>query len=155
MPRNFKETVTDLGLTYRSGKQAISEKNKSRITAKDTKNLGGSVDLDNDLLERYPQDNRWDYVVAYNSKDKTSLYFIEIHSACGDSKATEIVAKKCWLDRWLATEGHGLISFASNIKIVFYWVTTDKTPPLGSKAHKIMAQKGILGPKPRLEIKEL
>lgn len=152
MPSKFEETVTDLGLKYRSGKQAILEKDKSKITAKDTKKLGGSVNLDKDLSERYPRDNRWDYVVAYNSGNKTSLFFIEVHPACSGSNANEVAAKKRWLDNWLATEGHSLISFASNIKKVFYWVTTDKTPPLGSKAHKICAKKGICGPVSGLKI---
>ena len=155
MPSKFEETVCALGLQFYRGLQAIPETNKSRITAKDTRKLGGSVDLDNDLLERYPRDNRWDYVVAYNSGNKTSLFFIEVHPACSGSNANDVVAKKLWLDNWLATEGQRLIKYTQNLEKCFCWVATGKILPHDSPSYRKVLKKGIRGPVARLEIKEL
>ena len=153
----FESLVTRLGLRYCEGLQAISRKEKALITAEDTRKILGSANLDEDLRERLPNASRWDYVVAYSAATKT-LYFIEIHPAGSDSKAKEILAKKAWLDDYLATEGQALKAFAK--KRLFYWVVPSRegkrghVPPKDSRIYKILASKArnIRGPMAELKL---
>lgn len=153
MPDTFEETVRKLGLCFFPGKQAIEGEATNRITAKDTTKFAGSVQLDNDLEESYPNDNRWDYVVAYDWGNNQSLYYIEIHPASSTSQVNKIMAKKKWLDSWLMGDGNSLKIYSQNLKVGYYWITTGKVSPLDSPARIKMAKKGIIGPLSRLVIK--
>lgn len=153
MPATFEETVNGLGLRFFSGLQAITGSAKCRITVKkkNARNLDGSVRLDDDLKSLYPTAHRWDYVVAYNLRNESFLFYIEIHPACATSEAKKVVVKKEWLDNWLKGEGQRLKNYTS--KVFYYWVATDRVPPLDSPVHRIIARKGIKGPVKNLEIK--
>ncbi|MDO4859074.1 MAG: hypothetical protein Q4A17_14150 [Thermoguttaceae bacterium] len=160
MPNNSFETIiSSLGLSYYPGLQALSKPDKKRVTAQDTEKLSGSVPLDEDLKKSFPEDNRWDYVVAYDPERRESLYFIEIHPASSSDIKT-VVAKKKWLDRWLAASGKVLKDYSSHVK--YYWISTGKIKfhtnlkPGDNKFHaQIVALKkyNIEGPVTQLKIK--
>ena len=147
----FEKIVTRLGLRYCEGLQAISRKEKNLITAKDTRKILGSVNLDEDLCKSLPNANRWDYMVAYSVKTKT-LYFIEIHSVKNRDKIKDVIAKKKWLDEYLDSEGQALKTFAK--KFLFYWVAPNGfVPRKGSAVHHLIARvPGVRGPVAKLEL---
>lgn len=55
----------------------------------------GSVDIDLRLSSKYPNSNRWDYVIGYGD----CAYFLEVHSA--ETSEVNVVLKKLnWLKDW-------------------------------------------------------
>ena len=67
-----------------------------KIEPADPSKCGGSIDIDACTVAIYPNDNRWDYALSYDSK----VYFIEVHSA--ETSEVNIVLRKLqWLKDWL------------------------------------------------------
>ena len=68
---NFQKAVEgtpDISTGYRSGLQALKRIERSSVVATDTRRLDGSLDIDTAVQEKYPNDNRWDYVIGYSGK---------------------------------------------------------------------------------------
>ena len=61
--------------------------------------LQGSLDIDSQVKELYPEDPRWDYAISYDDK----IYYFEVHSA-ETSEVEKVVNKLKWLKRWLKTK---------------------------------------------------
>ena len=77
-----KAVIACPDLTLRDGLQAVSPANREKIRPKDTRSVTGSIDIDEDLREQFPTDNRWDYAVGYRGSDAVEkAFFIEVHSA--------------------------------------------------------------------------
>lgn len=102
---------------YKEGLQALKAVDRQRIVINNTRKLCGSVDLDSCLEERYPNDNRWDYIICYNDV----LHFVEIHSASGASEVATIVNKAKWLRNWLKEN-----TFETKRHTPFLWVSTNQ-----------------------------
>ena len=61
------ENTPDVAKCYQSGLQALGSYSK-KIELKDTSLCSGSIDIDACTTTHYPEDNRWDYALCYNSK---------------------------------------------------------------------------------------
>ena len=85
------------------------------IQAHHSRAVAGSVDLDQCLISRYPQDARWDYAVGCVNR---LLVFVEVHP----NDITGLVRKKAWLDQFLQGQGKPLLSWADRRE--YYWVRT-------------------------------
>lgn len=116
----FKEAVlatSDVSLGYRNGLQAMNS-NSSMLKVSNTRNLQGSVDIDDCTKKLYPDKARWDYAIGYNDK----AYFVEVHPA-NTSNITEVVNKAAWLKNWLKGSALELDKLRTD---ALYWIPTGK-----------------------------
>ena len=87
-------------LTLYDGLQAVSSANREKIRPKEKRSVSGSVDIDEDLRDRLPNENRWDYAVGYRGSDGMErAFFIEIHPA-ETSEVRCLVRKARSLKAW-------------------------------------------------------
>lgn len=118
----FKEAVDsidDLKGGYRPGMQALKKTDSDKISVSESRNLLGSVDIDDCTKPLYPNASRWDYAIGYNQR----ALFIEVHPA-DTSNIDEMVKKVEWLKNWLNNKGRSL----KNIKRddYFYWIPSGR-----------------------------
>ncbi len=124
--QNAVEQTPPIQEAYRPGLRALKRKDRACVQVADqrTTQLRGSIDLDQALQSRYPNDARWDYGVAvlHSSDPEEKIYWIEVHSARpGD---IDLVRQKYqWLKTWLANEGALLGQFRAE----YIWVSSGKT----------------------------
>jgi hypothetical protein len=86
---DFKRAVEDTPVirnSYRVGLQALRAGDRKYVVPDDTRKLAGSVNVDDALRHRYPNDPRWDYGVAYKRCENHAdhVYWIEVHPARTD-----------------------------------------------------------------------
>ena len=90
-------------LRWRPGLSAVKRgEGHGQIRAWAQDRLYGSVDMDGDCKPAYPEDNRWDYAIGYDSEEKagTQVFFVEVHSAV--SSQVSVMARKLdWLEGFL------------------------------------------------------
>lgn len=87
------------------------------VRAANTKLIDGSVDIDEAVRDKYPEDSRWDFVVGYANE----AFFIEVHPAA-TSNVEEMLNKVKWLKGWLVSSAPVLKTLHK--KDVYYWVPT-------------------------------
>ena len=113
------KTVKDISTGYKSGLGALGADSRY-IAAKETRKLDGSVDIDACTHDKYPDANRWDYVLSYEGR----AFFVEVHPATGGT-VKEMEAKLGWLKRWLRQQAGSLDAYPSG-KPRFTWVSSGK-----------------------------
>src|SRR5574341_1469096 len=95
----FAEAIrqfTDTANCLRPGLRALGANSRKILVPRNlTRGLEGSVDIDNCVRGRYPNDSRWDYVFGYRGY----VYYVEIHPA-STSAVGVVIAKLNWLKRW-------------------------------------------------------
>ena len=132
---------------YKEGLQALTKAFKAKIILTNPSDCDGSVELDECVLKKYPQNNRWDYIIGYNGK----AYFIEFHSA-NTGEVSVMLKKLQWLKDWL----HNHAPEINKIKATegsFIWIQSNGNHILkGSAEERRIAQNG-LKPVSRLELK--
>ena len=118
---SFKNSVRkcmDIKDALKSGLSALKA-NSKYVKVTNTKLLDGSVDIDEAVRDKYPEDSRWDYVVGYANE----AFFIEVHPAA-TSNIDDMVKKVKWLKNWLASSAPDLKSLH---KIeVYYWIPSGR-----------------------------
>lgn len=137
---SFKKAIesnSDLAKQYQTGLNALG-KYKSKIHLTDGSLCEGSVDIDNCLLQKYPNSNRWDYVFSYEGE----AYFVEVHSA-ETSEVGTVIKKLVWLKDWLIREASVLNSIKA--KKPYYWIQSNSFHILPkSPQYRLAVQNGIL-----------
>lgn len=138
---SFKEVVEathDIATCYRNGLQGLgSHSNKVRLG--DAQKCLGSVDLDACTLQRYPNDNRWDYAFCY----KGEVFFIEVHGAKTGEVST-VLRKLQWLKNWLNTNAQEINRLKAKSTGPFFWVQSSGFHiPQNSPQFRLAAQNGI------------
>lgn len=78
------------------GKQALKSVDRNKVVAACQDKLQGSLDIDSQVRELYPNEPRWDYALSYDDR----IYFFEVHPA-ETSEVDRVVNKVKWLKRWL------------------------------------------------------
>jgi len=138
----------DVSGHFMSGIQAVKREYHSKIHVSNSRNLTGSVDVDNATQSFYPNANRWDYAIEYS--DKT--YFVEFHPA-STGNVSEMTEKLSWLNWWLK-EKAPLINVLKPMKGNAYnWIATGSIKILnGSRQYRQLAALGLL-PKKMLDLK--
>jgi hypothetical protein len=106
------------------------------VTDYDPRRLEGSLDLDRCLRERYPNDNRWDYVFGYRGH----AWYLEVHEANGGHSV--VIGKAAWLRKWLAANRRG-ISGMPTVGKRLYWAPTGRVRT-NDKSDRQLAQSGIV-----------
>lgn len=105
---------------YEAGLQALDGNNSKSILVNETRDLDGSVNLDNCTLRKYQNANRWDYIIGY----KNEAFFVEVHPA-SSGEVKEIVKKVKWLKKWLKTKASQINSIKAKQQ-PFRWVASGK-----------------------------
>lgn len=90
------ENTEDVKNGFCMGKQAIKSADRGKVDAADMSSLQGSLDIDSQVRDIYPDEPRWDYALSYADK----IYFFEIHPA-ETSEVDRVVSKVKWLKSWL------------------------------------------------------
>ncbi|NLE58871.1 MAG: hypothetical protein GX616_10955 [Planctomycetes bacterium] len=122
--QNDVEQTAGLEHAYQPGKQALRPADQKKVDAVAPRRLAGSVDIDEALGSLRPNENRWDYVVGWATKEKSEfLYWIEVHSASGTGAVDEILEKLAWLRRWLGGDGNRLSKYERKI----VWIASGKS----------------------------
>lgn len=93
------ENTEDVKNGFCPGKQAIKNADRNKVDAADSKCLQGSLDIDSQVKELYPDAPRWDYALSYDDK----IYFFEVHPA-ETSEVDKVISKVKWLRNWLKTK---------------------------------------------------
>ena len=90
------ENTPDVKNGFRAGLQAVKNSDRNKVDATDSRKIQGSLDIDGQVMEIYPDDNRWDYALSYDDK----IYFFEVHPA-STSEVDAVIKKLGWLKNWL------------------------------------------------------
>lgn len=116
----FKEAVQktpDVETAYRQGLQALKPGHALKISVPTPQNLTGSIDIDANTRNLYPEDPRWDYAISYNNE----VFFIEVHPAT--TTEVDIIIKKLeWLKQWLKQRAPQIQALASTKSHPYYWI---------------------------------
>lgn len=134
------EAIPDIQHGFNSGLRALGA-NSNKIKVQDTRQLNGSVDIDECTTEKYPNASRWDYVIGYNEK----AYFVEVHPA-STSSIREMLQKLTWLRWWLKHQAPDLKAIQA-AEAPFRWVATGSVQisKKGKQARQL-AQSGLQAP---------
>jgi len=123
---------------YRAGLQALKERDRSCISARNPRSLTGSIDLDTALQNVFPGATRWDYGVGYSDRTE-KVFWIEIHPASSEH-INGMLNKLNWLQRWLNDNSPNL----NGIPREFIWISSGKVSfQPGSPQRKKIAATGL------------
>jgi hypothetical protein len=138
-------------LTLRDGLQAVSPANRERIRPRDPRSVTGSVDIDEDLREQFPTENRWDYAVGYRGSDNIEkAFFIEVHSA-ETSEISCVIRKAQNLKAWAVHNAPDLWNMTVPREI--HWVASGRCDlRLNDSYRRRLALVGLGSPKQYLEL---
>lgn len=139
------EATPDISFAYKSGLQALRRSDAGKVTTSVTRKIDGSVNIDETLQTAYPNANRWDYAIGYDSK----VCFVEVHPAF-TSEIDTMLKKLAWLKGWLKDKAPKL-NEVSKMKPAFVWIQSGKCAILPtSRQAKKLAQTGM--PRPLLRL---
>ncbi|MDP3914855.1 MAG: hypothetical protein Q8R96_14070 [Bacteroidota bacterium] len=138
------EATEEIATGFRSGLTAFG-KYSNKIEVRDTTLIQGSVEIDECTKHLYPNDNRWDYVFAYNSE----VYFIEVHSA-NSGEVRTVILKLKWLMQWLNEKAPEIKKMKVKNRTPYYWVQSKNFQiPKNSPQYRMAAKVGLM-PIPKL-----
>jgi hypothetical protein len=135
----FKDAVQatpEIAANYKNGLSALGIYS-AKIIVGNTKFLNGSIDIDSGTLDKYPNENRWDYAISYKNK----VYFIEVHSA-KTSEVKTVLKKLVWLKNWLNVKA----PFINKLKAQkpYYWIQSKQFAiPKSSSQYRIAISAGL------------
>ena len=129
------EGTPDISAAYQPGVQALKKSDRYAVSTTDTRLLDGSVDIDTEVKEKYPNDNRWDYAIGYCGK----MCYVEVHPAY-TSEVSTVEKKLRWLKTWLKEKAASLDAVPKTTH-AFVWVQTKGGGilPQSSQAKKLAA----------------
>lgn len=131
------KNTPEIANCYQVGLRGLSPYSQ-KVQLGDTSKCSGSVDIDACTAAKYPQSNRWDYVLGYNDK----AYFVEVHTA-NTGEVSTVLRKLQWLKDWLNAQAPALNKIKAD-KNPFVWVQTNGFHILkNSKQYREAAQAGL------------
>lgn len=139
------EGTPDVSSGYKPGLTALGN-NSLKISVSDKAKINGSLDIDNCTAAMYPEANRWDYAVSYDSE----VFFIEVHSA--NTREVRVMFKKLeWLKNWLRNRAP-LINKLTAKKNAYIWIQSKNFQiPKTSPQYRAAKSAGLL-PLRKLEL---
>ncbi|MCS7056537.1 MAG: hypothetical protein NZM18_10260 [Thermoflexales bacterium] len=85
--------------------KALREPDKHRIACANSRQLRGSVCIDDALKAALPNEPRWDYAVGYSdTAGAEQIIWVEVHPAAKSDHLKEVRGKLEWLMEWLRTK---------------------------------------------------
>ncbi|MFZ4573770.1 MAG: hypothetical protein ACOYN0_05190 [Phycisphaerales bacterium] len=153
MKRKFAAAVDDcrtLAKWRRPGLRAIKRQDQDRVAAARPRQLSGSVDIDDALMQAHPRDPRWDYAVGCSAPSGSGdvVHWIEVHP-CNDGEVRVVERKLAWLKSWLKLNAPALTALPAEYR----WVSSGPTGlSPGSPSRRRLAQAGLYVAGSRYEI---
>lgn len=139
--RAFEEAVSatpHVQSCYKAGLQALG-KHSEKVEVKDGAKCEGSLDIDVCTMHLFPDANRWDYALCYDSE----VHFVEVHSA-NTSEVAVVLRKLQWLKDWLHNHAPKINKLKITRGPAFYWIQSGNfNIPKNAPQLRIAAQKGI------------
>ena len=132
------EATPDVANGYQIGLGALGQYS-NKINAANTRLFNGSIDIDACTTKKYPNENRWDYALAYSQK----VYFVEVHSAT-TSQVSIVLRKLQWLKDWLNLHAPEINKLKAQQP--YYWIMSNNNRIL--KSSRQARQVAIAGLKP-------
>ncbi|MDR0866547.1 MAG: hypothetical protein LBO74_16685 [Candidatus Symbiothrix sp.] len=111
------ETTLEVATGFQTGLTALGGY-KTKISVSNTRLLEGSVDIDLCTTALYPNDNRWDYALAYDKQ----VYFVEVHTA-NTSEVSVVLKKLQWLKDWLSNQAPNINKLKAQAP--YYWIQSN------------------------------
>jgi len=139
----FQEAVVateGLADAYRPGLQALRRADRDRIRCSSSRNLTGSVNLDEALSPSHPNDPRWDYGIGVRKPRHSEIVvWIEVHSA-SSHHIQDVLDKLAWLKQWLVSSAPRL----NEMRKEYVWVASGSVRlPRHSQQRRRLAAQGI------------
>lgn len=103
---------------FQSGLQALG-KYSLKIIPEDSSKCAGSLDIDACTQSLYPDENRWDYALSYDSK----VYFVEVHPA-ETGEISTVLRKLQWLKDWLSHKAPEIYKLKANAP--YFWIQSGR-----------------------------
>ena len=140
------QNIPELASCLKSGVQALERRDRNKINVNSSRDLKGSVYIDECLKRQCPNAPRWDYVFGYRDR----VYYVEVHPADNTRKVREVTAKLGWLKQWRGGSAQSLEDLEG--RSTYHWISTGRTASSikRGKYLQILAQNGIRGPDPIL-----
>lgn len=125
---------------YQKGLQGLRSTDRAKITCAKTRDLTGSINLDEALAMACPHDPRWDYGIGVRKNGRSEyIVWVEVHPATARG-AGEVCEKHSWLKQWLAASAPLLNGMDSQC----VWIASGKVAlPDSSPQRRKLAAKGI------------
>ncbi len=140
------EKTEDVHGAFCDGLRAIKNADRPKFDLADTRQIGGSVDIDSATKVLYPLNNRWDYAIEY----KNETYFAEVHPAA-TSEVDTVIKKLDWLKAWLKDKAPEINKIKAK-ESPYIWLYTNRFDILPtSTQYKKIAQQGLI-PKAKWEM---
>lgn len=119
----FKKAV-DMALpgAFRDGLQALPKKDRHRVECRKSRQLTGSVNLDEALKRTDPDGKRWDYGIGVKRQGgKEEVFWVEVHPA-STGHVRKMLDKLAWLKKWLETKAPELRQLTA--KDGYVWIAS-------------------------------
>ncbi|MBL7796646.1 MAG: hypothetical protein JNJ90_09100 [Saprospiraceae bacterium] len=130
------ENTPDVSDGYQVGLQALGNYSQ-KVNLSSNGKCEGSLDIDSCTRVLYPQENRWDYAIGYDSK----VYFAEVHSAQTNEVST-MLRKLEWLKNWLNNHAPEIKKIRAGHP--YFWIMSGKYDILpGSRQARKIAKAGM------------
>jgi hypothetical protein len=123
---------------YRDGLQALKRVDREKIRCANSRDLTGSVNLDEALADSHPNDPRWDYGIGVRkARGAGHVVWVEVHPATSHG-AAEVCEKHSWLMKWLESSAPLLSAMTGRC----VWVASGKVaiPPHSPHRRRLAAQ---------------
>lgn len=146
----FQDAVAnsnDVRDCYRVGLQALPEKDRNKLSCKDTRRISGSLHLDAAVAQLYPNENRWDYGIGIKKTGSTdAAIWVEVHPADAN-QIQKMVEKLTWLKSWLSSRARDLMSITEKDS-PYIWISSGRVSfqPTSPQSRKL-ALAGITFPR--------
>ncbi len=123
----FQQTVAqtpEISGAWQAGLQALLEADRNRIQTAEPRNLRGSVNVEQFLASRCPEQRQWDYAVGFQpmNLDEEVIYWIEVHPA-NEGEVRVVLEKLRALKTWLRTNARKM----NAMKRSFIWISSNRT----------------------------
>jgi hypothetical protein len=134
---------------YREGLRGIRNVDRQRIHCSNPRMLTGSIDLDEALRVRNPNDPRWDYGIGVRVGARSDIViWAEVHPATS-LHVDEVLTKLRWLRERTGDSAPAFVELGQH----FCWVATGSIAfRRGSPQEKRIAQQGLRFPVKRLNL---
>ena len=122
----FQDAVAntdDVRDSYRPGLQALLERDRNRLSCRNTRRISGSLNLDAAVGGLYRDQPRWDYGIGIKATEtRDRAIWLEVHPA--DAHEVQIVIEKgAWLKNWLKNSAPDLMAMTQGDS-PYIWVAS-------------------------------
>lgn len=139
--KTFKQAVEatpDVKGAFVSGLGGLGP-NRTKITLTDSRRCEGSLNIDDTVTAKYPNDSRWDYALSY----KGEVFFVEVHSA-NTGEVSAVLRKLDWLKAWLHQHAPEINKLKATSRTPFLWVQSNGNHILKkSPQERLIAEAGL------------